>query len=315
MFSFAALEVALGLVFVYLILSLACSALNETISSIFSWRAKFLRTGIANLLDPENHANGLSLVGQLYRHPLVNGMIRPFPPGGRDRYPSYIPSRTFVTAVLDFDASGAVVSVEHAIGKIPSEQARTALTTLLANAQGDVERFRLNAEEWFDDAMERVSGWYRRRLQLLTWALAAILVLSLNVDTIRIAQHLWTDNTVRAAVVARAEQAAETGGVDEVAERVDALDEIAIPIGWGSEERPTDAPDWLLTAFAKLLGLLLTAGALTLGAPFWFDMLSKIARIRSAGAPPPASGAIRRGEGEQEREGPGAEGDAPGETR
>ena len=43
-----------------------------------------------------------------------------------------------------------------------------------------------------------------------------------------------------------------------------------------------------------------------LGAPFWFDLLSKVVRVRSTGAPPPASDAVRSGEGEQTRAGPAA---------
>jgi hypothetical protein len=304
MFSFAALEVALGLIFVYLILSLACTAMNETVSSLLSWRAKFLRHGIANLLDPANHSNGLVLAGQLYAHPLVNALIRPFPPGGRERYPSYIPSRTFVNALLDFDASGASRSVEHAIDRVPSDQAKKALKALYERAEGDVIEFRRSVEQWFDDAMERVSGWYRRRVQLMMWVFAALIVVPLNVDTIRIAQNLWSEDTVRAAVVARADNATQATDLTEFAKDVDSIDQLEIPIGWGVEERPSGATDWLLVALFKAVGLVLTGAALTLGAPFWFDMLSKVARIRSAGAPPPASDAVRKGEGEQERVGP-----------
>jgi hypothetical protein len=303
MFSFAALEVALGLIFVYLLLSLACTALNETVSSLLSWRAKFLRQGIANLLDPADYSNGMQLASKLYAHPLVNGLIRPFPPGGRARYPSYIPSRTFVSALLDFDASGAAHSVEAAIDKVPSAQAKTALHALYARAEGDVVQFTRSVEQWFDDAMERVSGWYRRRVQLMMWVFAALIVIPLNVDTLRIAQNLWSEDTVRAAVVARAD-AAQGGDINEFAKNVDAIDQLEIPIGWGVEDRPSGTSDWLLVALFKAIGLVLTAAALTLGAPFWFDMLSKVARIRSGGAPPPATDAIRKGEGEQPRVGP-----------
>ena len=47
--------------------------------------------------------------------------------------------------------------------------------------------------------------------------------------------------------------------------------------------------DWsgaLLTLLMKLSGLLVTAAALTLGAPFWFDQLQKFAQIRSVGLSP-----------------------------
>ena len=88
-----------------------------------------------------------------------------------------------------------------------------------------------------------------------------------------------------------------------IAEDVSALEELKIPLGWSFEDRPEGAGDWLATIALKALGLVLTAAALTLGAPFWFDMLSKVARIRSTGAPPPASDAVRKGEGEQTRAG------------
>jgi hypothetical protein len=306
--DFAALDVAIGLIFVFIVLSLVCSALNETLSSIFSWRAKFLREGIANLMDPENHSAGKDLVETLYQHPLINSLIRPVSKRGRQRYPSYIPSRAFVSAVLDFDGKGVVRTAEEAIAAIPSAPLRTAMQTLLNNAGTDADRFRHSAEQWFDDAMERVSGWYRRRVQLVTWGLAIGIVLALNADTIRIAQHLWSDKTVRAAVVARANavKSGEPANLPTVAKQVGAMKQLEVPIGWSVESRPQGAGGWIVRLLLKVLGLLLTASALTLGAPFWFDALSKVARLRSAGAPPAATDAVRRGEGEQARVGPTA---------
>jgi len=288
MFDFAALDVALGLVFVYLVLALVCSALNETISSVFSWRASFLREGVANLLDPENHSNGQELVKKLYAHPVLNALIRPVSRKNKVRYPAYLPARVFASALLDFDGKGAKRSVEDAIKAVPSAQARQALTTLWVDANGDVIAFRRSVESWFDDAMERVSGWYRRRVHLVMWVLAIAVAVVLNVDTIRIADHLWKDKTVRAAVVARTENppAAQAPPVTDIAKSVDTLEELKLPIGWTVETRPEGTWDWFLTALMKAIGLVLTAAALTLGAPFWFDLLGKVARVRSAGARP-----------------------------
>ncbi|HZB85452.1 MAG TPA: hypothetical protein VE289_02700 [Gaiellaceae bacterium] len=141
MFDFAALDVAIGLIFVYLVLSLVCSALNETISNVFSWRAKFLREGIANLLDPDNHANGEKLVKELYGHPLVNALIRPVSRKGRARYPSYIPAQTFVAALFDIDVRGTTRELESTIAALPSPQAQKALTALRRSAQGTSRPF------------------------------------------------------------------------------------------------------------------------------------------------------------------------------
>ena len=79
-----------------------------------------------------------------------------------------------------------------------------------------------------------------------------------------------------------------------------------VPLGWDLSlgDAPTQIPNDPMSWLAKLVGLGLTIGAVLLGAPFWFDLLSKVARIRATGAPPPASDSIRSGEGEQTRAGP-----------
>jgi hypothetical protein len=235
-----------------------------------------------------------------------------------------------VSALLGLGTDAALTrrDVEASIKAIPSADVRAALTALLNRAQGDVSEFQARAEEWFDDSMERVSGWYRRRIQIVLATIAAGIVLVLNVDTVQIARHLWTDQAVRKAVVASADAEArvarEQPEIGEVAETVDELEELQIPMGWSVAEDPNPGtPDprrllwpwddwgWFL---GKLIGLVLTVAALTLGAPFWFDVLSKVARLRATGAPPPTTDAVRKGEGEETRAGPTATA-APEEPR
>jgi hypothetical protein len=287
--DFAAVQVALGLIFVYLVLALVCSALNEAVSTVWRWRAKFLQEGIANLLDPDDPVKGAQHATTLYAHPLVNSMIRPQTARGKQRPPSYLPARIFATALLDLDRKGAERSVKESIDAVPSPQARASLQALWADSNGRQDVFRQAVEVWYDDAMERVSGWYRRRMHLVMWVIASAIVLSLNVDTIRIAEHVWKDRTVRAAVIARTQHPAldsPNSSVTNVAVSVGKLQQLKLPIGWSIEDRPSSGWGWGRMLLLKLVGLLMTAAAMTLGAPFWFDMLGRIARIRSAGPPP-----------------------------
>lgn len=289
MLDFAAVQVALGLIFVYLVLALVCSALNEAVSTAWRWRARFLREGIANLLDPDDPVKGAEYAKSLYAHPVVNGLIRPNSPRGKPRHPSYLPARVFTTALLDIDRKGAERTVKESIDAVPSPQAREALQALWADSNGRQDLFRHAVEAWYDDAMDRVSGWYRRRMHLLMWVVAGVIVLTLNVDTIRIADHLWKDRTIRAAVIARTQHpgaAATSPSVTNVAVSVDKLQQLKLPIGWWIEQRPSGGAGWLNMLMLKLFGLLMTAAAMTLGAPFWFDLLGKVARIRSAGQIP-----------------------------
>jgi hypothetical protein len=63
------------------------------------------------------------------------------------------------------------------------------------------------------------------------------------------------------------------------------FDTVALPVGW--PERPNKP--WALFLLVKLFGLLLTTLAITQGAPFWFDLLSRVVNIRSSGGRPPVS--------------------------
>ena len=190
MLNFPALDVAIGLIFVFFLLAIVCSGINEAIASLARWRAQDLERGLWELLqDPEQGSEALE---KLKAHPLIQPMLNPknkdaasaSPPleNGRPKtsrktdFPSYIPSRTFVTALLgleqqavsvanDVDVKEALRKVDQSIQAIPSERVQQALTSLLHSAQGDAVEFRHNVEQWYDDQMERVSGWYKRRIQ------------------------------------------------------------------------------------------------------------------------------------------------------
>jgi hypothetical protein len=186
-----------------------------------------------------------------------------------------------------------------------------ALKALLTSAQGDAVYFRHSVEQWYDDQMERVSGWYRRKIQKVLWILAFAVAIALNADTLQIAKRLWVDPTQRAAIVTQAQNTTSSSPERPVKE----LRKLPVPLGWHLASARHDPqgfpfyeqPSMAWSLLAKLIGLTLTAVAISFGAPFWFDTLSKLARLRNSGAPPPASDAVRHGEGEEMRRGPGPE--------
>ena len=299
MLDLPALDVALGLVFVYFILALICSIVNEGIATFLHWRAKDLERGVTSLLGTEE--------ARFRAHPLIAGQVDPNRRGSP--YPSYISSRSFATALLGLgeQAMGIERSIQQSIDAVNDPQLKAALTALANAAGGDVNRYRHNVERWYDDAMERVSGWYRRRVQKVLLALALVVAFLLNADTLQLARSLWNDPSVRSSLVKQAEN--QTNAKLDAKETKKQFDKLPVPLGWhwtNKADDPQSFPFWrTFDFFSKLIGLLLTAAALTLGAPFWFDTLSRLARLRNSGTPPPASDAVRTGEGDQKRAGPG----------
>ncbi len=201
MFGSEILEVAVGVGFLYLLLSLMCSAITEGIARAFAMRSETLRSGIRNLLgDPD----GKGLAKDFYDHPLIKGLYRQ---GwfdrmiGREGKPSYISPRTFVLALFDTLVSTDPVpdnrdyaGVRGKIGKIQqNDDFKRALLVCMDDAEKDLGRARENVERWFGEAMERVTGWYRRKMQLIIIVVAAVVSVVLNVDSFSVTNALWND--------------------------------------------------------------------------------------------------------------------------
>ncbi|HTJ76149.1 MAG TPA: hypothetical protein VL337_12390 [Acidimicrobiales bacterium] len=277
----AVLEVAVGLAFLFSVLSLLCSAVNELIAAKRGDRGRTLERAIARLLDSDAEA------AQILEHPLIQSLYLP------GRRPSYIPSAAFAMAAVDRYAPDIHAGGTPGFDGAATDRVRHALALLWADADGDPTRFRRNVARWFDDTMERASGWYRRRAETRLLVIAAVVTVALNVNTIGIVQRLWTDAPVRAAVAAGFPPLpTSAAGSDDPArtrsalERLDAeyrqLDASGLPLGWSDQARPRSWP----VAFA---GWVLTVAAVSLGAPFWFDLLGKVSTLRSSGEKPAES--------------------------
>jgi hypothetical protein len=284
------IEVVLGLSFLFFVLSILASAVNEGIAGIFRLRARTLEQGIVNLVTgakrDEDEA-GLAIVRHLYEHSVINGY------GSGVNKPSYLSSRSFRNALFDvtklLEATEKPAGdplpvdevrqrVEASLKAIQSENLRKTLTTIWHAVERDATEFRAGVERWFDRGMERVSGWYKRRTQLILFVVGLVLAAGLNADTVRATNRLWTDDGVRQALVAQADSDQEEVG----AEIVERLEDIGLPLGWGDSSRPDEAGEWV----AAVVGWLVTAIAVSFGAPFWFDLLNKFANLRNAGRKP-----------------------------
>jgi hypothetical protein len=313
-FGSAMLEVAIGLIFVFLLVSIICSAIREGIEARLKTRAAYLERGIRELL---HDAAGKGLARTLYEHPLISSLYsEKYTPGERATgsptllakgagLPSYIPARSFATALMDIAARGvdpalgsdprtpvmSLESVRANIINLECEPVQRVMLTAIDTAHGNLDHARLNIEAWFDSGMDRVSGWYKRSTQWIIFWIALFVAVALNVNTITIVDFLYRDDTARAAIVARAEAAsADTAFITRnYAEARQELEALSLPIGWasgwGAPGRPSGWLDVWNGLFGPLFGWLLTALAATMGAPFWFDLLNKVMVIRSTVKP------------------------------
>ena len=220
--------------------------------------------------DPDGQAR----VAEIMSHPLVASSARqasPPPKAGnssltsaqRRRLPSYLSGQTFAQVLMDIlppetpkagpnaaPAGGAgapavpaqLAGISHWVevktSQKPPDELATALRPLLMGAR-DVDDFEANVARWYDDHMDRVSGWYKRHVRWFSLAIGLILVLLFNINTIRIADSLYSSQAVQASVVTVATQKSSCQGTQPAAclaalqAKIGQFSSFGLPVGWG----------------------------------------------------------------------------------
>lgn len=314
MLNSTTLEVAVGMALVYLLLSLFCTAINEGIAGILGSRAKNLEAGLKSLFTEALNRDGkTSLSDSIYAHGLIQSLYKTGKGAVRTpkSFPSYIPSRTFSSALIDIlfadkaspgtlpkDLQGMVDKLKD----LPDSKGKDAIMTLVSQAGGDLAKTRSSIEKWFDDGMDRAAGWYKRKTQRALFLIGLTVAVGLNVDSIAVGRTLWVTPALRTYALTAAEnyaqqhplkpeaQASTTpeAAIGTASSDLASLQALSLPIGWGKGAAPwfqsgsSDRGQGFLLALA---GWLLTAIAMTLGAPFWFDTLNQFMVIRSTVKP------------------------------
>ncbi len=307
-----ALDVAIGLIFVYLVISLVCSSFSEGLESIFKHRSRDLERGIREMLSDTTPGKESSsdFVRLFYNHPLVSGLFKEdyLSAKAKRELPSYIPSRNFALALMDLVGSrgkNAVSGTWNATAPlltppvenplIPLRRAAcdfaeenpkvsVAMVALIDAAGSDATQARQNIENWFNSSMDRVSGWYKHRAQIIIFSVGLALSAIANVDSLAIIRTLSTDSGVRDALIAQAKDHSDANKTPAAESPVDRLRHLGLQLGWdpdASGSVPVTFAGWLM----KVVGICLTALAVSLGAPFWFDMLNTFVVVRSTVKP------------------------------
>ena len=267
------IDVGLGLIFFYIVLSLVASAVQEWVASLLALRSKNLWAGVHNLIGDE-------YAKKVYGHPLVKNLSK------KGELPSYIAPETLSAVLLEVIAkeSNGKSYVAHTandaramVDNISEKQPlKDILGALLDDGEDAANVLKDRLAGWFDEGMSRVTGWYKRQAKLIIFSIAGIVTLATNASSIYIAEELWRNDALRTQIAVQAQVAAQAGEVLELeAGNLKSLE--AFPIGWSG--LPNGVLGWLKT----VLGWLITIAAVSLGAPFWFDLLGKVANLRGSG--------------------------------
>lgn len=346
----AILDVCIGLVLMYLVLSLFCTTINEFIAKILNLRATTLQGALEQMIDDPN------LKALFDDHGLIEGSRVAASAGrfkstaevavkrlagatnnsllkkigaaignGGGALPSYLSGQSVALALIgslgtkDDNPIPGISQIEQAVKNLPDSNIRDMLGTALAQANTDINVLRTNIASWFDDSMDRLSGAYKRKLKLISFLVGIVVAVGFNADTIHVVDTLWSNPVLRSQAVDAAANIVKNGGqipdsgtckdatkgakngartgaaegssTQSTTISGDALtlckltnQATLLPIGWPDPN--IHRASWPSDLVLKLVGLWLTAIALSLGAPFWFDVLSQFMNLRGSGDKP-----------------------------
>ena len=201
-------------------------------------------------------------------------------------------------------------NIRNILNQIPeTSRLRRVLDQLWEDSNEDIDQFKMSVQGWYNELMERASGWYKKHIQLVTFLFGLVIAVALNADTFSIYERLSNNSSARQDVVrmatdfvnkseAQALQPSTTpANAQDITQKIDKLlkDDIEearnpLGLGWRSYREDfayldQDIWDWL----QRVLGWLVTALAISLGAPFWFDLLRKFVRVSGSGNLPAGS--------------------------
>lgn len=293
------LTVVIGIIFVLLLLSLLATTIMELLAAGLALRGKNLEKALKNMLANEEDE---SVLAAFQNNSLYKQLCYHY---GKKRYaPSYITAESFQSILFNIILEGkGIEELRDKINELPDSDLRNVLNQLLDEADGNIDDFKDKVQKWYDNIMDRASGWYKRNTQKILVIVGILIAVVFNADTIAIYGRLEKDPQSLENIVSMAEQFVDNGegriitendpdfqqSLDELKYIVnDEIEAVKSPLGLGWQNVNLIEYSWVDWAI-KVLGWAVTALAISLGAPFWFDLLNNLVNIRGAGKKPESS--------------------------
>lgn len=284
------LSVIIGIVFVLLLFSMLTSAVVEVFHAAFSNRGKHLKSTLEIMLGNK--------AADFFNHSYFKQLSSATKPNSKQKLPVWISKSTFSSILADIlTPENSNLSIEERIKLIGGEnnELRKVLDFLWRQSGNDIQLFQHKVENWYDEVMERARDWFADATKWRLFFIGLALAGMLNADTVQIYQSLSSNASVReeleqvAATFAQSRDAVSGTDLSKTYEEAsqDLKDiknlyqsSVASPLGLGWQQSlPNTAWGWL----TKLAGWILTGVAVTMGAPFWFDILKKLLSMRGSG--------------------------------
>lgn len=282
-----ALEVVIGLVFIYYVLGSIVSLVTQWINEAFETRARSLEKHLMRIVGDKQVGDFVKLPQIESLRPIrYKNMFSFITSATEPKKVEKIPVSTLVDSYFDFVGLTATKEVnadglKELINILPDSETKGAVIKWIDQGVTNIEDLRKRTTTYFTGVMEQASATFKSNARSFVIVLSIFLTILLGTDSIQLVRTLWTNAGVRALAVAQAEMAVQQEGADvELDDLIQQLSDLNIVrVGWWQTELPpagSDAMQWAGFVLLKVLGLGLTVAAVSQGSSFWYDLLKKL---------------------------------------
>jgi hypothetical protein len=287
------LEVAIGLIFVYYVLGAIISFVTQLILDSAETRGAALEQHLKRIagektVDLTNLPQLKAL--QPIRYKSWWGV---FGSKTEAKKLEKVPVTTLVDAF--FDLTGLTGRPEinadeltAAIAKMPESEAKHAMLKWIEQGVTNINGLRARSNDYFSGILNQASATFKANARSIVIILSIILVFALGTDSIQIVKDLWNNAEMRTVAAAKASMIVqESNGTEDLNQIIQNLSETNIRFAWwqvvDTFPQNSDIP-WTEFIFLKLLGLGLSAAAVSQGSSFWYDLLKKLTGSKTSGS-------------------------------
>jgi hypothetical protein len=264
-----------GMVVVLLGLSLIVMIVTQVVSTILNLRGRNLKNGIKILVENAdmNLTDYAETISQkALSHPLISDTWS-------------IRKEWNLATTVRPDELKNILDILAESGTQPW---REVLQQKLTDIQTSIDK-------WFDGSMDRASQYFAMNIRFITVLFSIVIAFSLHLDAYSLFSQISDNPEIRAKLMVSSDallKQAEVGlgttspvtkaDIDKLKEQVNSIKDIKNDILNAKLQLiPQPYPGFLVYKFNRhFWGVLAMAGLLSLGAPFWFNILKRMSNLR-----------------------------------
>ena len=293
------LEVAIGLVLIYYVMGAVVSTITQMVTEAMETRGASLEKYLLKIAgDKTFDLTNLPQIKALRPIRYANWW-NVFGAGTEEKRVEKIPAATLVDAFFDISGLTAQQSMSAddltgLIGKLPDSEGKQALLRWIQQGVTNINDLRARTNDYISGSLNQASATFKARARSLVIIFSLLITLLFGTDSIQLAKDLWADAGLRAVAAQQASViTSQQGQVPDISALINQLSALSFRIGWWRSQTlppPTNFLAWLNFLFLKLVGLGITALAVSQGSSFWYDLLRRMTGGNSPSAAPSSEG-------------------------